>query len=84
VKETLETANIRKCKSVSLPAISSGIFGFPRDLCAFHFFRAAEDFSKENSSENASLKIVRFTNFDDLTVGYFEDEFKKRYRSLPI
>jgi len=63
---------------VALPAISSGIFGFPRDLCAYHFFRAAEDFSKEHTKDK-SLKVVRFTNFDDLTVGYFVDEFKKRY-----
>ena len=34
IVNTLEMAKHLKVKKVSLPAISSGIFGFPKDLCA--------------------------------------------------
>jgi putative ATPase len=40
VLNTLKTANKLECKSVSIPAISSGIFGFPKQLCAKTFFEA--------------------------------------------
>lgn len=34
VANTLEMAKQLGIKKVSLPAISSGIYGFPKDLCA--------------------------------------------------
>jgi O-acetyl-ADP-ribose deacetylase len=34
VRSSLTLASDRKFKSISMPAISSGIFGFPKDKCA--------------------------------------------------
>ena len=34
VANTLEMAEYKEVEKVSLPAISSGIFGFPKELCA--------------------------------------------------
>ena len=48
VLNTLRTADKLECKSVAIPAISSGIFGFPKPLCAKTFFEAIDDFCFEN------------------------------------
>jgi O-acetyl-ADP-ribose deacetylase (regulator of RNase III) len=34
VANTLEMAEYKEVQSVSIPAVSSGIFGFPKKLCA--------------------------------------------------
>jgi O-acetyl-ADP-ribose deacetylase (regulator of RNase III) len=70
-----------KCKSVSIPAISSGIFGFPKPLCAKVLFDTVEDFVRENHEgvDKTSLRVVRFTNFDTETTIVFAKEFTKRY-----
>ena len=65
-----------------MPAISSGIFGFPKVLCAKTLFRAAEEFAASRADDPEKrfyLKKVRFTNFDQETVGIFQNEFKNRY-----
>jgi putative ATPase len=79
-----------KAKSIAFPAISSGIFGFPKERVAKILFSAAMKFfvgevesSKGSSSSSTSaiqsppdfLRIVRFTNFDMPTVEYFKDTF---------
>ena len=38
IMNTLKAANQLGCKTVAIPAISSGIFGFPKPLCATIFF----------------------------------------------
>jgi O-acetyl-ADP-ribose deacetylase (regulator of RNase III) len=59
-------ANELECKSISIPAISSGIFGFPKPLCAKTFFKAIEDFwiKMNEDEEKLLLKEIRLTNFD--------------------
>ena len=69
-------------KSVAIPAISSGIFGFPKRLCAKVLFDVVEFFARErkdDSTKREYLKEVRFTNFDKETVDIFSEEFYYRY-----
>ncbi|MFA5354319.1 MAG: macro domain-containing protein [Thermodesulfovibrionales bacterium] len=73
VRSSLRLAAERGISSISLPAISSGIFGFPRDRCAAILVHEAKGFLEENPS--SSLRIVEFCIFDDLTLGYFQQEF---------
>jgi putative ATPase len=71
IKATLEWAVKLDCESVSIPAISSGIFGFPKPLCAWTLFNAVEDFVARNDKDKIKLRTVRFTNFDSETTTIF-------------
>jgi len=71
----LMLASEKGLKSVSLPAISSGIFGFPKDRCANILVGEAKKFLKKNPSSSVSL--IEFCIFDDQTLGYFKQEFDK-------
>jgi O-acetyl-ADP-ribose deacetylase (regulator of RNase III) len=56
VVNSLAMANRLKCKSIAMPAISSGIYGFPKPLCAKTFFQAIEDFCKKMEDETLILE----------------------------
>jgi len=75
VRSSLLQASQRGLKSISVPAISSGIFGFPKDRCAMILVREAVRYIKEN--EDSSLEIIEFCIHDDVTLGYFKKEFDK-------
>jgi O-acetyl-ADP-ribose deacetylase (regulator of RNase III) len=75
VLSSLRLASRKRLTSISLPAISSGIFGFPKDRCANILIQTAVDFL--NSHGESSLRLVEFCIYDDLTLGYFKEEFAK-------
>jgi O-acetyl-ADP-ribose deacetylase (regulator of RNase III) len=65
----LRVADELKLLSIAMPAISTGIFGFPKERAAGIIFSAIEKyFSDEQSS---TLKIVRIVLFDDATIQPF-------------
>ncbi len=63
-------------KSIGLPAISSGIFGFPKELVAEILFEEALKYKDQSSSSR--IEEIQFTNFDSLTAHIFRDEFDRR------
>lgn len=75
VRNTLLLASEKGLKSISMPAISSGIFGFPKDRCAMILVNESERFLKEN--HHASLSVVEFCIFDESTLSHFRQEFDK-------
>jgi putative ATPase len=66
-----------KQDSLSIPAISSGIFGFPKDLCAKLMIESALEYFKTSESTEKNLKMIRLCNFDKPTVTYFVTAFDK-------
>jgi O-acetyl-ADP-ribose deacetylase (regulator of RNase III) len=75
VLSSLELASKKGLKSISMPAISSGIFGFPKDRCSRILVHEGARFLKEN--KEITLHIVEFCIFDDTTLSYFKKEFEK-------
>jgi O-acetyl-ADP-ribose deacetylase (regulator of RNase III) len=70
VMNSLLKAEEMKLQSISLPAISSGIFGFPKERCAEIMITTAEGFCREHP--RSSLRRICFTNIDEQTVRIFE------------
>jgi len=75
VLSSLRLASEKKLKSISIPAISSGIFGFPKDRCAEILVKEAFNYIKENLK--SSINLIEFCVYDDLTMDYFKREFDK-------
>jgi len=73
VYNSLLMANELQVKSISFPAISSGIFGFPKERCAKIMFHAFFQFCK--NFPDTTVKLIRFANYDDPTVTCFISEF---------
>jgi O-acetyl-ADP-ribose deacetylase (regulator of RNase III) len=78
VKSSLRLAHDLNFESLSMPAISSGIFGFPKDKCAEILFSTVLEFFKEHPE--SSIKKVRFCNIDRDTCSYFATEFRRRFK----
>jgi O-acetyl-ADP-ribose deacetylase (regulator of RNase III) len=75
ISNSLKLASKKGLKSISLPAISSGIFGFPKDRCAEILVKEALNYIEENPK--SSLQLIEFCIYDDLTKEYFQREFDK-------
>ena len=73
-------SSLKKAKdmrSIAIPAISSGVFGFPRDLCAKVILNAVLEFCKENP--HCKLSEIHLINNDDATVKVFADELRRGF-----
>jgi O-acetyl-ADP-ribose deacetylase (regulator of RNase III) len=56
------------CRTVAFPAISTGVFGYPRDQAA----RVAVDAVRQALSNQDTVHLVRFVLFDDQTRAVYE------------
>lgn len=75
VLNSLKLASDKGFRSISMPAVSSGIFGFPKDRCAAILVEGSRKFLSENP--HTSIEAVEFCIHDDNTLGYFRNEFDK-------
>jgi O-acetyl-ADP-ribose deacetylase len=75
INSCLEIVTQKEFKSITIPAISSGIFGFPKDRCAKILVNETINFSKYR--ENSIINIVEFCLLDNDTINAFQKEFNK-------
>ncbi len=69
VFNTLTCASEQQLGSVVLPAISTGIFGVPEEVCARASMKAVRDFCQ--ASPNSTLHTIRFALFRPSTLEVF-------------
>ncbi len=75
INSVLALATEKKLKSISVPAISAGIFGFPKDRCAKILVRETAAFLK--SAPTTSLELVEFCIVDPEAHAFFKTELEK-------
>lgn len=79
VANSLLRAHELGLRSVSMPAISSGIFGFPKERCAEILLDTAVEFVKAHP--DTSLTDIRFCLYDAPTLEAFRRAWEKRFAS---
>ena len=84
VRSSLILASEKGFRSISMPAISSGIFGFPKDRCAKILVEESKSFLQGNNDDDSNnnnnntisiLHIIEFCIFDSETLDYFKNQF---------
>jgi O-acetyl-ADP-ribose deacetylase (regulator of RNase III) len=75
---SLKLAEQHNVRSIAFPAISTGIFGFPKDRCAKIMLRTAVEYLQKGSR----IERVIFCLYDDETYKIFEEELEKIKREL--
>jgi O-acetyl-ADP-ribose deacetylase len=73
IHSSLSLASDNSYNSISIPAISSGIFGFPKDRCANILLDESIKFLQNN---NTTLETIEFCIIDDETLFHFKNKFK--------
>ena len=68
VTGSLRLADELKCSSIALPAISTGIYGFPKDRAAGILFSSIAGYFQNNLS---TLSVIKLVLFDQPTVDIF-------------
>jgi O-acetyl-ADP-ribose deacetylase (regulator of RNase III) len=70
INSCLKLATQKEFKSISIPAISSGIFGFPKDKCAKILVN--ETIKYWSQRENSIINILEFCLLDKATINEFQ------------
>jgi len=78
VRSALSLAEERGLHTISLPAISSGIFGFPKRRCAQVILNTVRDFLCQRPQSN--LREVNLCNIDTPTAEIFQEEARHQFR----
>ncbi|MCS7192197.1 MAG: macro domain-containing protein [Armatimonadetes bacterium] len=79
VWNSLMAAHNEGLESIALPAISAGIFGFPKERCAAILLNTAKEFCEKHS--DSTLKDIRFVLFDEPTFQAFVEAFDAIWKS---
>jgi O-acetyl-ADP-ribose deacetylase (regulator of RNase III) len=78
-RASLTLAEERGLSSIALPAISTGIFGFPLEACAQVMLRVVIDYTFE---ELDHLKEITFCLYEERAFGIFVKEFQQQLAEL--
>ena len=71
--ESLKLASAKGLKSISFPAISTGVYGYPVNEAANIALKTAIDYLQEHTD----IELIRFVLFGDETYDIFSKELRK-------
>ena len=71
VSGSLRVADELGQKSIAMPAISTGIFGFPKERAARLIFTAIDEYFQKN--KNTTIKLIKLVLFDNPTIKAFSN-----------
>ncbi len=77
INSSLQRATELGLASLAIPAVSAGIFGFPRDRCARILLETVE--AQLSADAGGSLERVDFVVLDDLTAQAFTEAWHARW-----
>ena len=77
VQTALKAADQLDLATISMPAISTGIYGFPKERGADVILEAIDQYVKTHGA--TSLREIRITLIDVPSVDIFQESFKKRW-----
>jgi O-acetyl-ADP-ribose deacetylase (regulator of RNase III) len=80
MKACLVLSNDLKATSISIPSLSSGIVGFPKDFCAEIMMSSLRKFLVNDST---NLTAIRLINTDNPTVRLFKRAFEFEFMKKP-
>jgi O-acetyl-ADP-ribose deacetylase (regulator of RNase III) len=78
IRASLLIASEKKFRDIAIPAVSSGIFGFPKDKCAAILTSESLNFllNRGEDKEESTLEIVEFCIIDSDTLNEFRLQFR--------
>lgn len=74
VRNSLELASKKGFQNISMPAISAGIYRFPKDRCAKIIVSESKIFIHENPK--SSIDTIEFCIYDNETLSHFKKQFE--------
>jgi O-acetyl-ADP-ribose deacetylase (regulator of RNase III) len=79
IRASLMLASERGFRDISIPAISSGIYGFPKDRCAHILVNESMNFllNVNNDKSRSTIETVEFCIIDYHTLKEFRSQFEK-------
>ncbi|XP_020792036.2 LOW QUALITY PROTEIN: protein mono-ADP-ribosyltransferase PARP14-like [Boleophthalmus pectinirostris] len=82
VIDCLTQAEKLQCASVAMPALSSGVFGFPVDLCTETIAQTVREFCDDPQNTLVSLRQVQLVDNNDKTVKALAEAVKREFSDL--
>jgi len=76
VFESLKVASLEQVTSVAFPALGTGVYGIPEEVCARNSLKAVRDFFQSNSM--TTITNVKFVLYSQSAVNAFLSEIKTR------